>query len=492
MTKTGSPLRVYTLDDLPAEVVAVTFAKTSRSPDSFEEIARELSESESSRFHEKWVVGYGHSSVAEHAVLSIAIENISILGAKVVEENRLSSFTEKSTRYQIMSPDNFYTPSVFEGGEAGALYHEAVGSLYRTYDRLRPKALDWCERAYGGPEWRKAGLNPKGKACDAVRGLLPAAAKTNLGWTVNARELRHGVIKMASSPLSEMRELADVLTAAGLAKVPTLLKYVERSPYLDGWEARVGEEFGSGGFEASRPAGGRAVGHGGGESFVRGRASGEPYVRLVEHDQEGETRVMAAMLFRAGGLPYEEARARAERMAPRERAAVLASAVDGMTEHELPVREFEETAYTFEIVCDFGAYRDIQRHRMATQTQQLLGCALGRTVPDDAREAGVAGEMEAALDEAAERWERLAEIDPVHAQYAVPLAYHKRILMTLNARSAFHLIRLRSRVQGHESYRRIATAMKREIERVHPGIGSLIPVDETKSPAELIAEAQGA
>jgi len=473
MTKTGSPLRVYTLDDLPAEVVAVTFAKTSRSPDSFEEIARELSESESSRFHEKWVVGYGHSSVAEHAVLSIAVENISILGAKVVEENRLSSFTEKSTRYQVMSPDNFYTPPVFTEGELGELYHEAVSSLYRAYDRLRPRALAWCEDAYGAPEWRQAGLNSRGKACDAVRGLLPAAAKTNLGWTVNARELRHAVIKMASSPLAEMRELAGVLTSTGLAKVPTLLKYVERSPYLDGWEERIGERSGSGGLVASE---GPSV---------------EPYVRLVEHDPDGETRVVASMLFRAGGLSYDEARERAGRMSAGERAELLAAAIEGMTEHELPVREFEETAYTFEVVCDFGAYRDIQRHRMATQTQQLLGCDLGRTVPDDAREAGVADEMEHELDLARERWERLAEIDPVHAQYAVPLAYHKRILMTLNARSAFHLVRLRSRVQGHESYRRIARDMKREIERVHPGIGSLIPVDDTKSPAERIAAAQG-
>ncbi len=474
MTKTGSPLRVYTLDDLPAEVVAVTFAKTSRSPDSFEEIARELSESESSRFHEKWVVGYGHSSVAEHAVLSIAIENISILGAKFVEENRLSSFTEKSTRYQVMSPDNFYTPPVFEGGEAGELYRETVSTLYRTYDRLRPRALAWCENAYGDAEWRKAGLNPNGKACDAVRGLLPAAAKTNLGWTVNARSLRHGIIKMASSPLAEMRELAEVLTGAGLAKVPTLLKYVERSPYLDGWEERMGGAAGGEGLVASE-----------------GPADG-PSVRLVECDADGETRVIAAMLFRAGGLSYERARGRAERMTPAERAAFIGAAVEGMTDHELPVRELEETVYTFEIVCDFGAYRDIQRHRMATQTQQLLGCSLGRTVPDDAREAGVAGEMENALDAACERWERLAEIDQAHAQYAVPLAYHKRFLMTINARSAFHLVRLRSKVQGHESYRRIACEMKREIEKVHPGIGVLIPVDDTRSPAERIAGMAGA
>ncbi|MCD4690040.1 FAD-dependent thymidylate synthase [bacterium] len=451
----------------------MTFAKTSRSPDSFEEIARELSESESSRFHEKWVVGYGHSSVAEHAVLSIAIENISILGAKVVEENRLSSFTEKSTRYQVMAPNNYYTPPVFGDGEAGELYREAIASLYEAYYRLLPVARTWCNEAYGASEWRKAGLNPKGKACDAVRGLLPAAAKTNLGWTVNARSLRHGLIKMASSPLGEMRELAEELAQIGLARVPTLLKYLEPSPYLDGWEERMRRET---------------------STSAQGDAStdGEPSVRLVEYDPDGEARVVAALLFRAGGCSYADARERAGRMSVCERRTAFAAAVDGMTDFELPVREFEETNYTFEVICDFGAYRDVQRHRMTTQTQQLLGCALGRTVPDDAREAGVADEMEQALDEARERWERLAESDAVHAQYAVPLAFHKRFLMTMNARAAFHFVRLRSRVQGHESYRRIAREMKREIERVHPGIGALIPVDETQSPAEFAARPAGA
>ena len=124
MPETGRPLRVYTLDGLAPEVVVVAFAKTSRVPDSFDVIARELSEDDSSRFHEKWVVGYGHSSVAEHAVLSVAIENVSILGAKVLEENRLSSFTEKSTRYQVMDGSNYYTPPVFAEGPLTAKTEE--------------------------------------------------------------------------------------------------------------------------------------------------------------------------------------------------------------------------------------------------------------------------------------------------------------------------------------------------------------------------------
>jgi len=230
MTKTGRPLRIYTLDGLPPEVVAVTFAKTSRVPDSFDAIARELTESDSSRFHEKWVIGYGHSSVAEHAVLSIAIENVSILGAKLVEENRLSSFTEKSTRYQVMDAANYYT-------------RDALGALYSTYSALMPEATTFCDGKYGGEEWRKLGVSPEGKSCDTIRGLLPAAAKTNLGWTVNARSLRHALVKMASSPLDEMRELVEGLREIGRQRVPTLLKYVDASPYLTGWEERVGRQW---------------------------------------------------------------------------------------------------------------------------------------------------------------------------------------------------------------------------------------------------------
>src|SRR5512136_3471445 len=106
------PREIYLLDpsQLSPEVIAVAFAKTSRSPESFREIAAGLSDESSAQFHEKWVVGYGHASVAEHAVLHIAIENISRLAVESIESNRLASYTEKSTRYQIFDRDAFYTP----------------------------------------------------------------------------------------------------------------------------------------------------------------------------------------------------------------------------------------------------------------------------------------------------------------------------------------------------------------------------------------------
>jgi len=453
MVTTGDPLRIYTLDDLPPEVVAVTFARTSRSPESFDEIARDLTEESSSRFHEKWVVGYGHSSVAEHAVLSIAIENISILGAKAVEDNRLSSFTEKSTRYQVMSPENYYTPSVFADGAVADVYRTAVADLYATYGALMPEARRFADVRYGGPAWRERGVTPGGKACDVVRGLVPSAAKTNLGWTVNARSLRHAIVKLGSSPLEEMRELAATLTRVAGERVPTLLRYTEPSDYLTGWEKRFDAE----------PSG--------------SREPADSAVRLVEHDPDGQRAVLAALLFRASGRSYEALRREAAAWSEDRVAAALKDALRGIGDHEAPVRELETTAYTFEITCDFGAYRDVQRHRMATQTRQPLTCELGYEIPADAVEAGVADRMAEALERSRDAWRALADVDAAAAQYVVPLAYRVRFLMRMNCREAYVFARLRSRVQGHDAYRRIAWAVRDEIERVHPALGRLIPVD---------------
>ena len=118
--------RIYTLTGLPPEVVAVTFAKCSRSPDDFDKIAEELNADKSRKFHEKWVVGYGHSSVAEHAVLSLAIENVSMLATKVIEDNRLASYTEKSTRYQVFDKDRYYKPKKIMDSKFGGLFEKSV------------------------------------------------------------------------------------------------------------------------------------------------------------------------------------------------------------------------------------------------------------------------------------------------------------------------------------------------------------------------------
>jgi Predicted alternative thymidylate synthase len=171
--------QIYLLSprQLSAETIAVTFAKTSRSPQSFRQIAAELSEEQSARFHEKWVIGYGHASVAEHAVLHIAFENVSRLAVECIESNRLASYTEKSTRYQTWSLDEFYLPPEIEISPWRARYVETTRLLFQTYQDILPalraevrKTPAFCERM----RQSKPGIGAYvPNTWDAARFLLP-------------------------------------------------------------------------------------------------------------------------------------------------------------------------------------------------------------------------------------------------------------------------------------------------------------------------------
>src|SRR3990170_2881599 len=235
----GSPSQrqrdIYLLSPrlLPPEVIAVAFAKTSRSPRPFREIAEELTESTSSEFHEKWVLGYGHGSVAEHAVLHLALENLSRLAIESLESNRLCSYTEKSTRYQIF--DAFYVPPAIAASGHAERYAGACRELFEAYqaslDPVRrvieswhPRKADETERAYGA--------RIRSKYIDVCRFLLPCATLANVGMTANARALEHAITKMLSHPLEEVRAIGTEVKRVAAAEVPTLLKYANPNPYL--------------------------------------------------------------------------------------------------------------------------------------------------------------------------------------------------------------------------------------------------------------------
>ena len=229
--------QIYLLDPqrYSPETIAVAFAKTSRSPESFRQIAAELTDSSSAEFNEKWVVGYGHSSVAEHAVLHIAVENISRLAVETLESNRLASYTEKSTRYQTWDADAFYVPSELQDEPLNKRYVQTCSLLFETYQSCLQPVIDHLAGA--DPVLEKEtepqrSRRLRSKAIDACRYLLPASSLANVGVTINARELEHAVSKMLTHPLREVRESGAQIRDAAREVVPTLLKYVGEISYL--------------------------------------------------------------------------------------------------------------------------------------------------------------------------------------------------------------------------------------------------------------------
>lgn len=435
---------------LSPETIAVAFAKTSRSPESFREIAAELSDEKSAQFHEKWVVGYGHASVAEHAVLHIAVENVSRLAIECLESNRLASYTEKSTRYQTWGPESFYTPHVIAESRYAELYSQTCRRLFETYLRsLEPvKRLMQARfpRKEGESEGRWDG-RIRSKYVDNCRFLLPAASLANVGLTANARVLESAIRKLLSHPLAEAREVGSEIKRVAQAEVPTLVKYADAVPYQsETTEALISQSA--------------TVQH---QPFT-----GAVTAELVDYDPQAEDKFLAACLYRFGGASLVECRAAVAGMTAEQKAALAAEALGRLQKYDVPMRELEHVTYTFDAVMDQGGYFELKRHRMMTQSPQRLTATLGWATPRAIVEAGFEAEYQSALQAAMNAYQILAADFPEEASYLVPNASNRRVLMTFNLREAFHLCELRGAANAHFSVRRTSGQIYEAIARVHP------------------------
>jgi hypothetical protein len=204
-----------------------------------------------------------------------------------------------------------------------------------------------------------------------------------------------------------------------------------------------------------------------------GDAGNGPSVRLLHVDGDEEM-LLASLLFEAAAVSEEEARIRVAALGADERAALLRDLVgERENRRHRPGRGFEALRYRFEIVADYGAFRDLQRHRMLTVQWQGLTPDLGAEVPDEVDTAGVGDAYRAALERSETEYRRLADAGLAReASYALALGFRIRFVLDLNAREAIHLVELRSGREGHPGYRAVAHEMHRQISEVHPMVGA--------------------
>ncbi len=464
--------RVYPLSgrEFPPEVIAVAFAKTSRSPEPFDAIAHELSEDKAKEFHERWVVGYGHGSIAEHAVLHIAIENISRLATEALESCRLCSFTEKSSRYQPFQ--DYYIPRKLENSEFAGLYREACDELFSLYRSCLQQVRELMRKRFprGADESEKAyEARLRGHYHDVCRFLLPTAALANVGLTANARALEWLITKLLSHPLEEVRELGAELKEVAVAEAPTLVKYAAPNAHLQRVQAALAAEA-----QRLQPEGDMNV-------------DSNEAVRLLHYDPQAEERLIAALLCRANGGPYERAFRYAQGMPPAERECFLDKVLGGLKPHDRPPRELEHIYYTFEVVVDQGAYGDLKRHRLLTLTPGPPTVELGYAIPRAIEEVGLRAQYEEVLNRATAAHRAIRERYPEEAAYLVTNAHNRRFLVTLNLRELYHLVGLRSRPEGHFSYRRIALRMFELAKEKHPRLLKYLPFT-AEPPASAVLE----
>ncbi len=432
--------RIYRLSprNISAETIAVTFAKTSRSPEPFDQIAAELDEEQSTEFSEKWIVGYGHSSVAEHAVLHLALENVSRLAIETIEGNRLASYTEKSTRYQQWDSSAFVIPPEIHHSPFAKAYQEHLSRLFATYGEILDGLLPWgqaqTDRKDGESEkaWRS---RSRLKAVDVARFVLPAASMANVGLTINARSLEYAIRKMLSSDLMEVRLIGEEVKRVATQELPTLVKYAEPLAYLP----EVSKYF-------------REL------SSDLTNSNHEPF-QLIDFDPNGEEKILAGLLYRFGKTSFQNCLSYVQGLSQQDKQAMVDKVFEKVGKFDTPLRELEYADASFDLIMDQGAYFEFKRHRIMTQTVQDFNIEHGYAIPRAISEAGLEDKFKATMDNIAELYQQIAGWNPQIAAYVLPNAFNRRVFCQCNLRSLFHFIKLRSAANAHFSIRHVAYGM---------------------------------
>jgi thymidylate synthase ThyX len=483
---------VFALVNLPETVKGALFARYSRYSGTvrrlyLEEFAADAEEGSrpfdgvegerAAGLYERVFLGYGDDSIAQVGGAHVACEWVSNILTKLLQRGRLAAYLEQSTRYipyDRPMPGGGYR---YYGNEGlGPEFGAAMDGVFAIYSASLVRVEEWAAerwpRGEGEPEgpWQRS---IRAKALDLLRGLLPAATLSHVGIYASGQAYEQLLLRLIASPLPEAREYGGMILAELKQVMPSFVSRVERPDRGGEWVAYL---------QSRREQTERWVSRLGLDR--RGAGAGTPSVELV-HVDGSEEDLLAACLFESASKPETEILARLDVLDRSERAELLGAMVGerGNRRHR-PGRGFEALRYRFEIVSDYGAFRDLQRHRMLTCQWQRLGPDLGAGVPDEVREAGVGEEFERALEISRNEFERLAAAGLAEqAPYALSLAYRIRYTLDLNAREAMHLIELRSGREGHPTYRAVAQAMHERIAAIHPGVASAMDfVDTTQEP----------
>jgi thymidylate synthase ThyX len=477
---------VFALVNLPEVVKGALFARYSRSPKSLrrlflDEFVGDLDVSgdagidatvglrRAEELYERVFYEYGDDSVAQLGGVHLACEQASNLLTKVLEWGRLMAYLEQSTRYiaydsRLSSGHYRYyrDPEVLQSS-LGTRYVGDMDRMFDTYGLLLPQVQAHLTQRHPqqpGDSDFVYRQSIRAKALDALRGLLPAASLSNVGIYGTGQSYELLLLRMGLHPLPEARQYGQMMLEELRKVIPSFLQRVDVAERGGAW---------AGYLAATRQQTDDVVGRLWPDRHDATGGVAAPSVQLVDFDPEGEDKVLAAMCYPYTSLSEEEVLRRVRALGAEERRAVARAYVGerGNRRHR-PGRALERTGYRFDVVSDYGAFRDLQRHRMLTIEWQELGTGLGYDVPEVLADAGVGEAYETSLQRSAELYEAMVDVCPEQASYAVALAFRIRYVMQMNAREAMHLVELRSGQQGHPSYRQVAQQMHRLIDE-HAG-----------------------
>ena len=493
---TNTTSSVFVLRNLPEVIKGALFSRYSRSSlglrslllkefvsnddeANFEAIAGGLSHDEqedpniqvnaikkAQNFYDRILDGYGDDSIGELGGAHLAIENISMLAAKVIEDSRIGgSPLEKSTRYiyfdqKVKGDYLFYREPILMTSAYKSLYLTTCNMLFDTYAKLIAPLTAFIEMHFPkDPETSKSAYAAalRAKVLDCLRGLLPASTLTNMGFFGNGRFFEFLIHKLHCNNLAEMQEIGKK-SYEELSKV--MPSFIRRSELSHKHHRAFAQYYESMQTEIKLVTAMHSA---------RCSRTSHPGVRLLSYDKDSPRSVAAAILFANSKCGFQDLTEYVKKLSEDEVSRILEAACSSReNRRQKSPRALEHAQFTFEILADFGAYRDLHRHRILTQERQLLNCDYGFYIPPEIHESKLEKEYIEALETAKEAYDCIARELPEEAQYIVPMAYNIRWYFTVNLRALQWICELRSSPAGHPTYRLVAQEMAKEIFKVLP------------------------
>lgn len=420
-------------------------------------------------FYDRILDGYGDDSIAELGGAHLAIENITMLAAKHIEDCRIGgSPLEKSTRYiyfdqKVNGEFLFYREPVLMASAFRSLYIDTCNSLFETYSALIPQLTTIFEEKFPrDPETSKAAYTAalRAKVLDCLRGLLPASTLTNMGMFGNGRFFEQLIHKLHAASLSELQDVAEKSFQELSKVIPSFIARADRDHrhhkgYEDYFEALQAEM--------------KLMTNDHQERLGKRGAEAGASVSLIYADQDAVDRVAAALLSSRSDRSLQEWQGYVGTLNEEEIGKIFDSVSSPRENrrHKSP-RALEHATFTFEIVADFGIYRDLHRHRMLTQERQLLCCDYGYWIPHELLDTPMEAPYTAAMERGRAAFEQIVDHFPEEAQYVVPMAYNVRWYFHVNLRALQWLCELRSSPAGHPTYRFVAQEMAKQVTTKFP------------------------
>jgi len=438
-------------EDLTPEVLSAAYARISRDPRSIEEIRKEARrEVERARRSNSTIIfKMGHHSVAEHAVFNLDIIGVSRYAMEELEKFRLCSYTEKSQRYITLDKD-FVIPDEIKGTSWEEQFVNTIQEQNDFYFELFEKLKDYVYKKY--PEFAK---DPKkqsileGWAKEDARYITALATESQVGQTVNARNLELMLRRFASHQLSEIKKLGRAIYEQISEVAPSIIIFHEANDrdsktYLD-LKMTVEELI----------------------KNICSQENGEE-VELVEYTLNGDEIVAASLLHTVSSLPYEQCKRIVAEMSWEQKREIFKAAWKNMQFYDSMLREFEYVNLTFNITLSAACFGQLKRHRMTTQTVQPYDPVLGITIPESIREIGMERKFREIVDRTNDIYRILSKEVPLAAPYVLTNAHRRRVLIRLNARELYHISRLREDVHAQWDIRNVTSLMTQKARKVMP------------------------